>query len=102
MPYSVPWYRRTLTAQTLQAVTCGPLVQKLGLSSDDENCTRNEFILLFLFLQGKLSAGDIRTCREAFDALDLTGDGVLTQKDLKLSQVRQWEEVVQRLRRDVL
>ena len=69
-------------------VARGPLVKQLGLNKNDAFCSRNEFTLLTLVLQGKLSEGDLQECRERFDALDEDGTGRLSVEDLELVRQR--------------
>jgi len=71
-----------LTAQTLDEVVRGPVVKRLNLSEDDSYCTREEFILLTLVMQGKLTEEDLAECRETFEYLDADGSGYLSMEDL--------------------
>jgi len=96
-------YGAVLNEQSLAEVTRGAVVKKLGLSSDDTLCTRDEFTLLNLVLQGKVSEDDILECRQAFDVLDTNRDGVLSAQDLgsRWNEPR-WNEEYMRLRRERL
>ena len=79
-------YGWPLTEDSLAALARGPLVKRLGLSQDDDFCTRNEYSLLMLMQQGKVSENDLLEVRAAFNALDADGSGRLTQRDLELLQ----------------
>jgi len=79
-------YRGRLTPRTFDEVCSGPLVQKLGLSDNDATCTRDQFTLLTLVMQGKVSELDLDECRAAFAALDATRSGRLTTEDLEAWQ----------------
>jgi len=79
-------YRGRLTPRTFDEVCSGPLVQKLGLSDNDATCTRDQFTLLTLVMQGKVSERDLDECRAAFAALDATRSGRLTTEDLEAWQ----------------
>ena len=74
----------SLNARTLAAVARGPLVKRLQLSEDDDYCTRNEFTLLTLFMQGKVSEADLAQCRSTFDKLDASSNGKLSVQDLEV------------------
>lgn len=65
----------------------GPLVQQLELSTSDKYCTREQFTLLMLFLQGKMTEADLKECRAAFEALNAGSTGILSIRDLE--RVRQ-------------
>ena len=52
-------YAEGLTAETLDEIARGPVVTRLELSADDSCCTRDEFTLLTLVLQGKVSEADL-------------------------------------------
>lgn len=66
----------------------GPLVKRLGLSRSDAYCSRDEYSLLLLVQQGKISEDDLREVREAFDSLDVDKSGILWSKDLELLRAR--------------
>lgn len=76
-------YGSKLTEESLEMLARGPLVKRLGLSADDSSCSRDEFTLLTLVEQGKISESDLAECRKAFDALDVTGEGRLDRDDLE-------------------
>jgi hypothetical protein len=59
------------------------MVKRLDLSKDDRFCSRNEFTLLTLVLQGKVSEADLTECRETFRKLDADGSGELSFEDLE-------------------
>ena len=59
-----------LTSARLPCARC-------GLAGD-------EYSLLLLVQQGKISEEDLREVREAFDALDADGSGKLTRSDLEM------------------
>ena len=48
-------YSSELTQETFADLARGPMVKRLDLSKDDRFCSRNEFTLLTLVLQGKVS-----------------------------------------------
>merc|ERR1719506_917134 len=48
-------YGTSLTARNLVELARGKLVKQLGLNKGDSFCTQNEFILLTLVLQGKVT-----------------------------------------------
>ena len=78
----------TLNEETLALLARGPLVKRLELSADDGNCSRDEFTLLLLVEQGKVSEGDLVECREQFKVLDVDGNGKLDKRDLELLRAR--------------
>ena len=47
-------YSSELTQETFADLARGPMVKRLDLSKDDRFCSRNEFTLLTLVLQGKV------------------------------------------------
>ena len=74
-------------------------MKRLGLSADDRVCTRDEFTLLLLVLQGKVAEKDIDECRAAFEELDETKSGTLTAEDLELVVQRRMLRLAPKLRR---
>ena len=91
-------YAEGLTAETLDEVARGPIVKRLGLSADDSYCSRDEFTLLTLVLQGKVSEHDLAECRAAFARLDLTGNGRLSIEDIELARQSKLLRVAPKLR----
>ena len=79
--HGLPGYRFAL-----EVLSRGPLVKRLGLSQDDTYCTRDEYTLLLLLQQGKVSEEDLRETRESFDRLDVDGTGKLSVNDLVMGQ----------------
>ena len=79
-------YGSTLTEQSLADLSRGPLVKRLGLSQSDDFCTRDEYTLLLLVQQGKVSEEDLKEVRQAFDKLDVDKSGKLWRGDLELLQ----------------
>lgn len=75
-------YGRELTEEGLQELAAGQEVKSLGLSADDSYCSRDEFTLLMLAQQAKISAADLAECRDAFDELDADRNGRLSRADL--------------------
>lgn len=80
-------YGIVLTEATFLDVARGPLVKQLGLSADDAICTRDEFTLLTLVKQGKITPQDLAECRSTFTKLDGTGSGKLSIEDLELVEL---------------
>jgi len=89
-------YGGTLTASKLKEVVGGDVKRRLGLNTSDDYCTRDEFILLTLVLQGKLSEEDIEECRATFRELDLSGDGTLSALDFELAVQQRVERLQER------
>ena len=77
-------YGGALTPRTLRELASGPVVKRLGLSQNDAYCSRDEFTLLMLVLQGKIGEADLREVRQTFAALDADGTGRLSLADLEL------------------
>jgi len=91
-------YAEGLTAKTLDEIARGPVVTRLGLSADDSCCTRDEFTLLTLVLQGKVSEADLAECRDAFGLLDVRQLGRVTIEDLELARQPRLLRVAPKLR----
>ena len=91
-------YAEGLTAETLDEIARGPVVTRLGLSADDSCCTRDEFTLLTLVLQGKVSEADLAECRAAFNMLDVRQLGRVSIEDLELARQPRLLRVAPRLR----
>ena len=77
-------YAEGLTAKTLDEIARGPVVTRLGLSADDSCCTRDEFTLLTLVLQGKVAGvvTESKSGRQAILAkrvVDCTGAWVVRE-----------------------
>ena len=77
-------YGDVLTEETLEALARGPLVKRLGLSQDDSFCSRDEYALLLLVQQGKVSEADLAEVRASFDTLDVDKSGRLWRRDLEI------------------
>lgn len=77
-------YGSKLTKETLTEVARGPMVKRLGLSQNDRFCSRDEFTLLTLVLQGKVTEADLAECRQTFNKLDVIGNGQLSAEDLEV------------------
>ncbi|KAL1522743.1 hypothetical protein AB1Y20_017716 [Prymnesium parvum] len=77
-----------LSKKTLDEVSRGPLVKRLGISEDDNFCTRAEFTLLMLVLQGKVMESDLQECVATFDSIDADCSGKLTIEDVELLHQR--------------
>ena len=77
-------YGSELTEESLAFLARGSLVKRLGLSTSDDFCSRDEYSLLLLVQQGKISEEDLQEVRDAFDALDADGSGKLSRRDLQL------------------
>lgn len=92
-------YSEGLTVETLDEVARGPIVKRLGLSTDDSYCSRDEFTLLTLVLQGKVSEQDLAECRATFAQLDKTGNGRLSIFDIELARQARLLRVGNKLRR---
>ena len=92
-------YAEGLTASTLDEIARGPVVTRLGLSADDSYCTRDEFTLLTLVLQGKVSEVDLAECRAAFTVLDARQLGRVSIEDLELARQTRLLRVAPKLRK---
>ena len=92
-------YAEGLTASTLDEIARGPVVTRLGLSADDSYCTRDEFTLLTLVLQGKVSEADLAECRAAFTVLDARQLGRVSIEDLELARQTRLLRVAPKLRK---
>jgi len=88
-----------LTAKTFDDLARGPMVQRLRLSSDSSTCTRDEFTLLTLVLQGKVTENDLAECRAAFDVLDVTKQGRLSIEDLETIRQAKQMRMAPKMRR---
>jgi hypothetical protein len=58
-------YGERLTEGSLAALARGPVVKRLGLSQSDDFCSREEFMLLLLVQQGKVSEDDLDEVRRS-------------------------------------
>jgi hypothetical protein len=74
------------------------VVTRLELSADDSCCTRDEFTLLTLVLQGKVSEADLAECRAAFGVLDVRQLGRVSIEDLELARQPRLLRVAPKLR----
>jgi hypothetical protein len=95
-------YGGTLTQQKLNELTAGPLVRRLDLSVDGTYCTRDQYTLLTLVLQGKVTEEDISECRAAFQQLDETGRERISIVDLELVKRRKRRRIEPKLRQKLL
>lgn len=91
-------YGGTITRRKLRELAAGPLVKRLDLSANDAFCTRDEYTLLTLVLQGKISEADLIECRAAFKELDATASGFISIEDLELVKQRQKLRLEPRIR----
>ena len=85
-------YGGVLTPETLTTLARGATVKRLQLSVDDSYCTRDEFTLLTLVEQGKVTEADLDEIRDTFDVLDVNGNGILSREDLPLAFGSESEE----------
>ena len=67
-------------------------MKRLGLSQNDEFCTANEFALLLLIQQGKISEHDLTEVRAVFERLDVDKSGTLNRRDLELLEAYIYRE----------
>jgi len=75
-----------LTGEELEALARGEEIKRLDLCSSDHLITRSEFCLFMLAKLGRVEEEELRACQAAFDCLDVTKTGTLTQKDLELHE----------------
>ena len=95
-------YGGTLTQQKLTELTASPLVKRLELSVDGTYCTRDQYTLLTLVLQGKVTEEDISECRAAFQQLDETGRERISIVDLEIVRRRKRRRIEPKLRQKKL
>lgn len=81
---SVIDFYRDIGPATFNELASGALVKRLGLSIDDDYITRNEFTILLLLQQGKISQEDLDNCRSTFALLDVDASGKLCQRDMEM------------------
>jgi len=72
-----------LTGEELEALARGEEIKRLDLCSSDQHISRSEFVLFMLTKLGRVEEEELRACQAAFDCLDVTKTGTLTQQDLQ-------------------